>query len=520
MLLLFPEYLLASNAITALVAIIALVLLSRSRGKRAQRFPVVNKPMILDIFSLHPKWQFWTNARSAIRSGLKQADVFCLINGIGDQVVLAPKYASELASQPLLSFWAMLSEQFLSHIRGFDPFASLATWDVMNDALRRKLTKNLGIITKGLSEETTLALEDEWTDNPVSEWHTVPLKPTLVNIAARISARGLLGEELAHNKEWIRLSINYIKDCFIASMLLQQFPQWIRPFLADLLPPCRKLRRHLAQASALILPLLQERRCRATTEGQSTTPSITPNDSLAWMEEVAKGRRYSPVDGELLLAFAAVNTTTDTLSQVLLDICGHEGLVQALRDETLDVFRKNNVNRNDAPWHSAALLAKLHLMDSVLKESQRLKPVAVVQMNRVALEDIVLSDGTLLEKGTTLCVSNEKMWDANTYPNPNTFDPYRFLRMRRQSQSPKSAEFVSPSVEHMGFGFGNHACPGRFFAAAALKIALCHILLMYDFALATPAKPRVWEIGVSLVVSPRACITVRRRKAEEQEWEI
>ncbi|KAL4956125.1 cytochrome P450 [Aspergillus filifer] len=516
MLLQGQEYLSASNAITLLVAIIAFVLLSESRSRRAQRYLVVNRARAFDIFSLQPKWQFWTNARGLIRNGLKQAEVFSLINGIGDQVVLAPKYASELASHPSLSFWAMLSDQFQSHVRGFEPFASLATWDVMNDALRRKLTKNLGTITKGLSEEMAVALEDEWTDDP--EWHTIPLKPTLVNIVARISARGLMGEDLAHNKEWIRLSINYIKDCFIASMLLQHFPRCIRPFLANLLPPCRKLRRHLAQASVLILPLLQKRRCKATAEGQPTT--TPPSDSLSWMEEVAKGRPYNPIHGQLLLSFAAINTSTDTLSQVLLDLCGQEGIVPALRDEISAVFRKNNVCRDTNPWHSAALLAKLDLMDSVLKESQRLKPVSVVQMNRIALEDIVLSDGTTLEKGTTLCVSNEKMWDEDIYPDPETFDPYRFLRMRRHSQSPKSAELASPSPEHMGFGLGSHACPGRFFAAAALKIALCHILLKCDIALVTPAKPRVWEVGVSLMVSPMERIAVRRRKTEEQEWGI
>ncbi|KAL4792202.1 cytochrome P450 [Aspergillus venezuelensis] len=531
------EYPWTPKPLTVLAAIIAFVLLSRSRGRRAQRLPVVNRPMTFDFFSLRPKWQFWTNCRGLIRKGLKEADVFSLINGIGDQVVLAPKYASELATHPSLSFWAMLSEQFQSHIPGFDPFASLATWDVMNDALRRKLTKNLGTITGGLSEESALALKHEWTGNP--EWHSVPLKETLGNVAARISARGLLGEELAHNKEWIRISINYTKDCFIASMLLQQFPRFIRPLLATVLPPCRKLRRHLAQARALILPILQEKRCTATEEARRTTPA--PNDSLVWMEEVAKGRPYDPVHGQLLLSFAAINTSTDTLAQVLLDICGHDELVKALRDEIYAVFRNHNIHSYAGSWHSVASLAKLELMDSVLKESQRLKPVAVgesrpfylsrlfeiyfhfcipVQMNRIALEDILLSDGTLLKKGTTLCVSNEKMWGADTYPDPDTFNPYRFLRMRRQSQSPKSAELVSPSPEHMGFGFGNHACPGRFFAAAALKIALCHILLKYDVALVTPAKPRVWEVGVSLIVSPRACIAVRRRNKGEQEWEI
>lgn len=42
-------------------------------------------------------------------------------------------------------------------------------------------------------------------------------------------------------------------------------------------------------------------------------------------------------------------------------------------------------------------------------------------MRRLAEEDIKLSDGKLVPKGTSLLVFNETMWDPSVYPNPETF---------------------------------------------------------------------------------------------------
>lgn len=41
-------------------------------------------------------------------------------------------------------------------------------------------------------------------------------------------------------------------------------------------------------------------------------------------------------------------------------------------------------------------------------------------------------------------------------------------------------QLVSATAERLAFGFGKHACPGRFFAAQELKTMLAHVLLKYD----------------------------------------
>ena len=138
-------------------------------------------------------------------------------------------------------------------------------------------------------------------------------------------------------------------------------------------------------------------------------------------------------------------------------------------------------------------------------------------MRRKAERTIHLSDGTTIPRNSILLVPAERMWDASIYPSPEQFEPYRFLKLRETPGHETSAQLVSPSSEHMGFGFGKHACPGRFFAANEIKIALCHILLKYDIQLPEGCKdPRPIVRGLGLSAEPRAEMEIRRR-AEEIE---
>jgi cytochrome P450 len=106
------------------------------------------------------------------------------------------------------------------------------------------------------------------------------------------------------------------------------------------------------------------------------------------------------------------------------------------------------------------------------------------------------------------------MWDSEFYENPLSFDPYRFWKMRQTPGRENHAPLVCSSPEHMGFGFGNHACPGRFFASNEIKIFLCHMLLKYDFKLAEGSDPSPQRYGFAWNANPQAKISIRRRRGE------
>jgi cytochrome P450 len=113
-------------------------------------------------------------------------------------------------------------------------------------------------------------------------------------------------------------------------------------------------------------------------------------------------------------------------------------------------------------------------------------------------------------------ISGHQMWDSSVYPNAQEFDGSRFLKMRDQADKGCAAQLVSTSPEHLGFGYGKAACPGRFFAAKELKIALCHILTRYDMKLTTGSEPRAFTHGFFFVADPVAKIAIKRRRPEEE----
>ena len=105
--------------------------------------------------------------------------------------------------------------------------------------------------------------------------------------------------------------------------------------------------------------------------------------------------------------------------------------------------------------------------------------------------------------------------DPTIYPEPLKFDMERFLHMRSQPGQENTWQFVTTSPEHMLFGHGEHACPGRFFASNEIKIALCHLLLKYDWRFPEGLEQKLFMTHDSAeMVEPQIKMQVRRRREE------
>ena len=101
--------------------------------------------------------------------------------------------------------------------------------------------------------------------------------------------------------------------------------------------------------------------------------------------------------------------------------------------------------------------------------------------------------------------------DPNIYPEPEKFDIYRFIRMREQPQGANKAQFVATSPEHLHFGHGMHACPGRFFAATELKLMMAHLITHYDFKLEKNEYPAKLIIESHSVPNHSVKVLFRKR---------
>ena len=114
-----------------------------------------------------------------------------------------------------------------------------------------------------------------------------------------------------------------------------------------------------------------------------------------------------------------------------------------------------------------------------------------------------------------MMVSNKGTRDPDIYSDPNKFDSTRFLRLREQPGEEKAHQFATTTPAHMGFGHGQYACPGRFFASDEVKIVLCFLLLKYDMQfLPGEKRPPGIPFNDGFVVNPAMQIQVRRRPEE------
>ena len=203
------------------------------------------------------------------------------------------------------------------------------------------------------------------------EWCDITLREQVLQLVARLSSRVFLGDEGARNEAWLKITTEYTQTAYIAAYLLRLWPPALRPVVHWFLPPCRKLRSQVAEARRIIVRVIEARRAAKAAARAEGRPDPEYNDAIAWFEQEEKGRdsRYDPVVAQLILSQAAIETTTDLLTQTILDIAQHQEVVEPLRQEITQVIREGG-------WKKSSLY-DMKLVDSVLRESQRLKPLAM-----------------------------------------------------------------------------------------------------------------------------------------------
>ncbi|KAG6040945.1 hypothetical protein E4U41_006536 [Claviceps citrina] len=326
-----------------------------------------------------------------------------------------------------------------------------------------------------------------------------------MDIIARISSRIYLGDQLSRNEDWIQITKTYTACFYTASTKLRLFPRPLRLFAHWFLPECRKLREERDRARKIITPLIECRRGLRKREIAAGNPVTSYNDAIDWAEQEAaiSGSRFDPVIFQLTLSLLAIHTTFDLLQQTMTELAQHPEFIKPLREEVEQILETGG-------WKKTSIF-KMKLLDSAIKEAQRLKPGSIVTMRRYVLEDMQLSNGLVLKKGTRLNIDNQRLTDPEFYDQPDVYNPFRFCNMRSQPGKDHVAQLVSTSPNHLGFGHGEHSCPGRFFAANEIKVALCHILAKYDWKLAPLTETTPDTKGVISKSSPVTEILIRRR---------
>lgn len=244
-----------------------------------------------------------------------------------------------------------------------------------------------GHVTQVLSVETSNTLADLYppvdgkrlpfnktVDSLIAkEWQSTHFSVDGLRMIARLSSRIFLPEPLCHDPDWLRIATEYTVDFFAAAYALRMVPVILRPVMHWFLPQTRKARKDVKIATSLIEPELERRRKEYALAEKEGREIQRPVDALTWMELAAQEKgypAYNLVWGQLNYSLGAIHTTANTFVMAMYDLIERPEYMKLLREEI------------EANWDGVSDLTKsvlynLKLMDSFMKESQRLNPVTL-----------------------------------------------------------------------------------------------------------------------------------------------
>jgi cytochrome P450 len=142
-------------------------------------------------------------------------------------------------------------------------------------------------------------------------------------------------------------------------------------------------------------------------------------------------------------------------------------------------------------------------------------PPPLAAFNRRVLKGITLSNGQYIPPGVTIEVPTAAIYlDEQNYPSANEFDGFRAYKIRASGKAADIArnQFVTTNETNLNFGYGAHACPGRFFAANEIKMILVRLILEYDVKMPNGETERYpnMDVGTQSMPDPTKALAFKK----------
>lgn len=332
----------------------------------ALQYPAIND-YPGDFFRIRASQEYISNARQLIADGRKkfQGKPFSILVPYGVKVILPPSLTDWVRANRDLDHQQLVRDEYGASYPGFQAQLVLHHPNrfVIN-IIQAKLAKNDQTLPV-LDVHIKAALSDLWCND--KEWRLLDWENATSGLISRAAAAVFVGPELASDAAWQKCSRSYVSDFFAAVSELHTWHPWLRPFVHWFLPHASACRAGVRQARRIINKVVSERRQKAKAAEAAGDNPLEHNDVLAWtMNARGCAALFEPGDVQLALAMAAFFTTAEVLRQVLLDVAQSPELIDALRHEIETALESHGL--------TAAALFRMELLDSVMKESQRLMP--------------------------------------------------------------------------------------------------------------------------------------------------
>ncbi|KAH6623222.1 cytochrome P450 [Chaetomium tenue] len=469
----------------------------------------------------------------------------------GPVVIVPPKQIKKVYGLPehVIDMWNTSNDTIQSKY-------TISDQDIVNhpfqiNVIRNQMTRNLDILTPAISTELEAAFERLWGTG--DEWREFRTWENCLALIAGASNAAFCGAPLCHDAVFLRSLKDHGMITFLGALMISGTPRLFKPVTGTLIGWACEFMFH--RTKRLCMPFIKER--LANTARAKEDPSFcwtAPRDGLQWIIEEAYGTKspaqLDPVRITRRLLYVndiSLHSTSFTVQNLIPDIYNYydsESLVEALREECSTVLKEAG-----GVWTRDAV-QKLKLVDATIRESMRLTPFASIALPRTVIEPHGISMDSPHGKfhvpyGTVIATPIDPIHrDATIYPDPNRFDPFRFTQQpgvaRSNSNSnnnnnlhdglelnppsteaeqhppnngnnPKPKSSVTLDNTFLGFGFGKHACPGRFFALHEMKLFVAHMVLNYDVEY-LGERPELTNMVWLKVPYDQGRVRVRRRR--------
>ena len=403
--------------------------------------------------------------------------------------------------------------------------------------IHKNLFRNLPSLVEGTWDEVQAAVDDGFGMS-TTKWTDVPNYDTLMHIIARVSNRMMVGLPLCRDETYLANNSAFAQDVINVMTGLSFVPKVLHPVLGRLASIPNHI--HFNRVKKLNLPMIRERLAQLTAD---PSRKDVPNDYITWHIRTAQAEKNTEeLDPTMIsrrlmpLNFAAIHTTTFTIVNTLFDLLGSDPkhqYIELLREEAERVFASCN-----GDWSKTAL-GQMVRTDSAIRESMRISNFGAAPLTR----KVVAKDGLTNEEegwtaphGSFVSVNAHSVHhDPDIYPEPMTYDAFRFSRPReefeaRQKQEQqtatsntdtskdmaetlkmRSAGLITTSDTFLPFGHGRHACPGRFFVNHELKMLLAYVFMNYDLQYLEKRPENQW-FASSILPPMKDVIKVKRRE--------
>jgi len=219
---------------------------------------------------------------------------------------------------------------------------------------------------------------------------------------------------------------------------------------------------------------------KKTKEYRSIHKEQKWNDFLQLMIDAAEEEKEvlneeTIIAQALLFLLAGLETSSTLLTHASYELALNQDIQHKLRKEIEEVLEKHGGQC------SYEALLEMNYLEMVLLESLRKHP-PVSRVDRLCTQPYTIPGTNInLEKGCVVSVSIMGLhYDPEHFPQPEVFDPDRFLPKQTLSRS---------SYVFLPFGVGPRNCIGMRFALMSTKTAMVH--LIKNFHLAPSPKTEV-----------------------------